>query len=299
MQTIKSDSLLGIYKEVIPFLLDTPEEIRSPRGQKVHEIIGAHIEISDPNCCIWEGGENTRPYPLQYLKDELRLYLSCTNSLDAFSNISKFWAHLSDDDSTINSAYGEIVYDKRLTNKEFDRVENYTDSGAQLHAALNKAVYTQFEWVMKSFEKDKDTRQAIMFVASPYYQYNGNKDFICTLNYHFIINSDNKLNMIVHRRSQDVMLGLIFDCPWEAVLQNIVLHEIKKFYPEVELGSYMLNCNSLHMYERNFLTFDNFSKDCTLMPKSLPIISDNYFMNKNIINRSYNGSDIFLNWIIN
>lgn len=295
---------MGIYNEAIPFLLNTPEEVRSPRGQKVHEIIGAHIEIYDPRFCIWTGADNTRPYPLQYLKDELCAYLACTNDLKDFANISKFWSQLSDDDETINSAYGEIVYDKKHTNKLYNSIKGELKSGWEQQCSWRDMVFTQFDWVIESFKKDKDTRQAIMFVASPYYQYEGNKDFICTLNYHFIIDSANRLKMIVNRRSQDIHFGMTFDIPWECVLQMIVLHEVQKIYPDVTLGSYQLNCNSLHMYERNFATYDGFVDD-SKYAEHIPNIKDNYFKHPVIMSKvsgkdvTYEGDDEFLTWLIN
>lgn len=305
MQTFSGNSMLDIYKQAVPFLLNTPEEIRSPRGQKVHEIIGAHIRIADPTCCLWNGGDNSREYPVQYLKDELTAYLACTDGLEDFKRISKFWGQLSDDAQTVNSAYGKIIYELRLTNKKFDADEGYFDTSLQLAELWQNAVFTQFNWVVESFKKDKDTRQAIMFVASPFFQYKDNKDFICTLNYHFIINSRNELDMIVNRRSQDIHFGMTFDIPWEAVLQMTILHEIQKFYPEVKLGSYMLNCNSLHMYERNFEIYNNFATDETLEECCIPEVKGNYFRLFEIDQRSrglnweYLGDDCFLNWLFN
>lgn len=298
MQTFKSHSLLGIYKQIVPFLLHTPEEIRSPRNQKIHEIINAHIQITEPNYCFWNSDSKTRPYPIQYLKDELKAYLSCTNSLEAFSSISKFWNKLSDDNETVNSAYGHIVNSLKLTNKEYE-ASNPFMSTQERKDTRNNSVFTQVEWVINSFKNDKDTRQAIMFVASPYFQYQGNKDFICTLNYHFIINAYNKLDMIVNRRSQDIMLGLTFDCPWEVVLQNMILYEIRKIYPEVDLGSYYLNCNSLHLYERNFEIFKDFVNDSSHVDMKLPEISNNYFMYYDIMHNAYFDNDPFLEWLFN
>lgn len=313
MQTFQGKSLLDIYKQAIPFLLNTPEEIRSPRGQKVHEILGAQIRIERPDICGWSAISRTRPYPVQYLKDELICYLACTNMLEDFGRISKFWYNLSDDDKTINSSYGQIVYEQKLTNKIFDSLEDEqathtnpapTMNRAYKHLAWRDQVFTQFDWVIQSFKKDKDTRQALMFVASPYYQCPGVKDFICTLNYHFIIDSNDRLNMIVNRRSQDIHFGMTFDMPWESVLMQIVLHEVKKMYPEVSLGAYMLNCNSLHMYDRNFDVYTEFADDESHFETCLPPITDNYFKNELIVKKAkgeevnYDGDDAFLQWLL-
>jgi thymidylate synthase len=304
MQTFTGKSLLDIYKQAIPFLLNTPEEVRSPRGQKVHEIIGAHIRIERPDICGWNEGAATRPYPVQYLKDELCAYLACDRSLKTFGGISKFWNQLSDDGETVNSAYGYLVNSLKQTNPVFDRVEPQLDTIMQLSMAWRDEVMTQMQWVVESFKNDKDTRQALMFVASPRFQYRGNKDFICTLNYHFIIDSNDRLNMIVNRRSQDIHFGMTFDVPWEAVLQQIVLYEVQQMYPEVSLGSYQLNCNSLHMYERNFDVYTDFAEDSTHVDTCLPPMNGNYFDNEYIKRKvngtldAYKGDDAFLQWLL-
>lgn len=304
MQTFEGNSLLDIYKQAVPFLLETPEEVRSPRGQKVHEILGAHIKINNPDICGWNQGSDTRPYPVEYLKNELIAYLACTNTLEDFERISKFWSNLSDDNLTINSSYGQLIYEQKFANKSFDLVEPQLETSMQLALAWEEEVFTQFQWVIESFKKDHDTRQAIMFVSSPYFQCKGVKDFICTLNYHFIIDGNERLNMIVNRRSQDIHFGLTFDMPWEAVVQHIVLHEVQKFYPQVTLGSYQLNCNSLHMYERNFEAYEGFAEDTTHCDTCLPPITDNYFMNELIVKRAkgeaviYEGNDAFLQWVL-
>lgn len=307
MQTFQGRSLLSIYKQAIPFLLDTPEEVRSPRGQKVHEIIGAHIKIERPDICGWNSGAKTRPYPIQYLKDELCAYLACDTSLDTFGKISKFWNKLSDDGATVNSAYGYIVNSLKLENKKFKEMERDVKHSAQAfkdtYVLWVKQTFTQMDWVIESFKKDKDTRQAIMFVASPFFQYEDNKDFICTLNYHFIIDSNDRLNMIVNRRSQDIHFGMTFDVPWEVVLQHIVLYEVRKFYPNVTLGTYQLNCNSLHMYERNFDLYRDFADDPSHIETCLPPIKRNYFNNQAILDKinndtNYTGDDAFLQWLL-
>lgn len=307
MQEFKKDTMLALYKDAVDVLLNNPEQVRAPRGQKIHEIIGAHIELTDPNACLWSGGDKTRPYPLQYLKDELAAYLSCKDDLDIFGKISKFWYQLSDDGETVNSSYGKIIYETKHSNKEFAGIEKDLTEFKDHFLAWRDKVSTQYEWVIESFEKDKDTRQAIMFVASPYYQYKGNRDFICTLNYHFIIDQDNKLNMIVNRRSQDIHFGMTFDIPWEVMVQNIVLHDVQKMYPEVTMGSYMLNCNSLHMYERNFDIYKDFCNDETLVARRLPAIKGNYFKDRDITASILGGDvdsnevnkDEFKKWVLN
>lgn len=281
--------IVDLYQQVADSLVRYPEQVRSPRDQEIREIIGANIQILNPMQCLWNTDCESRPYPLQYLKNELIAYLSCVNDTKTFANISSFWKKLEDFDGVINSAYGKIIYKDKFTNRAFDYVEPYLDSSIQLGSAWNDETFTQFQWVIESFRKDKDTRQAIMFVASPFYQYQNNKDFICTLNYHFIINQDNQLDLIVNRRSQDIHFGMTFDIPWEVVLQNIILYEVQKMYPEVTLGRYHLNCNSLHLYSRNFKIYENLMNDSTLQVQALPTMNGNYF--------EQNASDEFRTWL--
>lgn len=230
-------------------------DTKSPRGQKINFIQNCNFTILRP---ITVSGTESRPYNWDYAINEIKLYLSGDCSVESFSKISKFWSKLSNpDNSTINSNYGYRILHK------------------QINASFETDCKTQWDFCKKQLINDRDTRQALMFVSGQDVQFNNNKDFICTLSYMFDI-SDNKLNLTVSRRSQDLFYGFPYDYVWEVYLMNRMLSEIKEKYPELELGSYTLLCNNLHIYERNFEIFNKMKDDYASGNYTDHIITDHF-----------------------
>ena len=266
-----TESFAAAYKGCATTLLDFPEYVTTPRGQKINEIIDASIVICDPTMNLFVN--DVRSVPLKYLKDELKLYFSGTNSVEEFGNASKFWRQLSTDNKTVNSAYGYLLFKK-----------------------LNAHGKTQWQWMIDSLKADSDSRQALMYLGGTDYQYDGVKDFVCTTSYHMFIR-DNMLYMIVNRRSQDIFFGMTFDVPWELILMQCAVNELKKYYPNLGLGRYHLHCGSLHLYERNI---ESISKMLTgkILSASTPAIEESPILNTKLTNSEYIKADPFLTWLM-
>jgi thymidylate synthase len=90
-----------------------------------------------------------------------------------------------------------------------------------------------------------------MFFNQPKFQFEGNKDFVCTMYANFFIR-DNKLNMKIQMRSNDIFYGLTFDAPFFAFLQQSIHIKLLETYPDLELGTYYHFADNLHFYERHF-----------------------------------------------
>jgi hypothetical protein len=160
--------------------------------------------------------------------------------------------------------------------------------------------YSTLKVQMKHFDprariqllNDKDTRQALIFISTPSVQFDGNKDFICTLNYVFNIDEENKLHLTVNRRSQDLFFGLPYDYAFEFLLLYKMYNELKDLYPELEIGSYTMFCNNTHIYDRNKETFEKMLNDYknndividNIIDKVDQNIIKNYVLNKNFGN---------------
>ena len=223
---IKRRSFAEAYDSVLTALINDYEYITSPRGQKIKEIIGLQLEIENPYSNLFRN--SVRDLPLQYLADELYLYFNGSNSAEEFSNASTFWNKIKNEDGTVNSAYGYLIF------------KNPTKYGM-----------TQWEWAKQSLIKDEDSRQAVMHYNTPDHQYEGVKDFVCTMSNQFFIR-DNCLDMITYIRSQDWILGSTFDIPWFMLLMQCMRIELLPYYPNLELGKYIHFVGSCHLYERNF-----------------------------------------------
>lgn len=73
----------------------------------------------------------------------------------------------------------------------------------------------------------------------------------CTLSLHWFIR-ENKLHLIVSMRSNDVILGFTNDVFQFTMLQEAMMLELRKTYPELGLGNYYHNAGSMHIYDRHF-----------------------------------------------
>lgn len=254
---IVANTLADATKEVLDNLVNNYQYITSPRGQKIKEIIGTQIEIKNPYSNLFDN--EIRSLPREYLAEELFLYFSGSNSAKEFSKASKFWDKIKNEDGTVNSAYGHLIFNKNL--------ELYPLS--------------QWDWAKQSLIKDKDSRQAIMHYNKPIHQQMSIKDFVCTLSNQFFIR-DNKLHMISMMRSQDVYLGWPFDIVWFMTLIFIMRNDLLPYYPNLMIGKLIHQVGSIHLYERNFEMVEKMLQH-PFIPASfdMPSVDDNPILNPN------------------
>ena len=235
MKQITAEGLHDAYKKCLDLIYHRPEYISKPRGQKINEVLGLTVEILDPTINLFTN--KVRGIDRKYLSQEIALYYAGENGLFnknksglGFGKASKFWEKIANKDNTVNSAYGHLLFVEQEGERQ-----------------------SQWEWLLQSFKDDIDTRQAIAHINRPFHQYRENKDFVCTMSYHFFVRYG-KLHLHVHRRSQDLFFGLTYDAPWEMFLMQSMLRELQHIYPNIDLklGTYTLFIGSAHIYERNF-----------------------------------------------
>jgi thymidylate synthase len=191
----------------------------APRDLKVKEDLLTHLEL-DPRDCIADFKD--RPFNFKYFAGELAWYLKKDRDISYINNFSNFWKHITNPGTNeINSNYGALVFNE------------------------------QMEWAVENLRNDMNSRQAIMFFNRPDYQFEGNKDFVCTMYANFFIR-DNRLNMKLQMRSNDVFYGLTFDAPFFSFLHQSVYLILKDTYPNLEIGSYYHFADNMHFYERHF-----------------------------------------------
>ena len=190
----------------------------SPRGLAVKEIELTTLAL-DSTFSVADS--TARPFNWSYLCGEMAWYLQRDNHIGFIDHFSKFWQNIATPEGYVNSNYGTILFG------------------------------IQMEWAKEALLKDKNTRQAVCFVNSPRYQYDGNKDFVCTMYIIFWIR-DNRLNMKVQMRSNDVFYGLSYDAPFFAFVQQTMWLWIKEKYTDLELGTYYHSADNSHFYEKHF-----------------------------------------------
>lgn len=251
MKIYKEKTFAEAYKKILIDLIYSPENVVKPRDQQCNEFTNLGFEIDAENCLYHN---ERRSSQFKYIGAELIWYFSGRNDLKFIEKYAKFWKQVANEDDTLNSAYGNLLFTIR-----------------------NEHNLNQWQWAYNSLKSDKDTRQAIMHFNMPKHQHYTNKDFVCTLNAIFNIR-DNKLNMTLQMRSNDVVLGLPTDVAFFSLLQQQMYVQLKELYPDLELGKYTHISSSMHLYERNFkLAKDMLDHD--FISDKFPDISS-WFINK-------------------
>jgi len=272
-------SFAQAYQDALGELICHPQFVCNTRGHLVREILGAQIRIRNPYSNLFKN--KARDLPEEYLRKELLLYFNSIDDADKFIEASSVWKDLANSDGSVNSSYGYLIF-----------------------AEKNEEEVNQWQWALDSLIRDRDSRQAIMYLGRTRVQRQGMKDFICTISYQFFIR-EYKLWMVANRRSQDIHYGLTFDAPWEMLLMQQMRNHLLVRYPGLELGEYILNCGSLHMYEKN-LDLLRAMKSKDFMPHQTPKISPEFplitpngtpLFAKDSIEKIRHDEDPFLQWL--
>ena len=189
------------------------------------DVPGVSKEIINANLMLLDPTRNTmcscrRKMPVRYAVGELIWYNSKINTWKAIEPFSKFWKNISDDGEHVNSNYGYCIHEKF----NFD----------------------QWEMVKELLRNDKYSRQAIIHVKEPRNIIERpTKDLNCTIALQFLIRN-NKLDLIVTMRSNDIWLGLPYDVFNFTCMQIQMAMELG-----VDIGVYYHNVGSLHLYKRD------------------------------------------------
>jgi thymidylate synthase len=222
----------------------------APRGMPVREKTDYTFRVLNPV------NEPIRTYDAErnkviedYTRKEVELYNSCTNKASEFAKASKFWEKLANPDGTVNSAYGYLIWEHRSCGRPDHEFHERIQMGDYAYHS-SAGMRTPWEWAKQSLIADKDSRQAIVRFSLPQHQWMGNRDQVCTMHANFLIRED-KLNLSVVMRSNDLVLGLVYDMPWFVSLIDRMVDELKSTYPNLVKGTYTHTVHSLHIYEKN------------------------------------------------
>jgi len=253
----KFNNIHEAYLGVLADVYDNPDNICSPRGQRIREKMYYMFQIDEPKSETIVTKDSARNKIIaSYTSKECALYNSGTNKASDFAEASKFWLEIANPDETINSAYGYLIkHNKSHGNPKYELFKNLQSLGSEgvvdylIHNS-SSVMRTPWEWCVDALKSDKDTRQAILRFSLPEHFYKGNRDMTCTLDGNFHIR-DNKLLFRVHMRSNDLTLGLVYDLPWFISLAEDMVKELRPVYPDLELGQYTHIVDSIHIYDRD------------------------------------------------
>jgi thymidylate synthase len=130
--------------------------------------------------------------------------------------------------------------------------KNYSEDNGLFHGAYGLRTVDQYGPVVERLKNDPDSRQAVVTIWDPKLDLLPNKkDYPCTILHQFRIR-DNKLNMSVYMRSNDVWLGAAYDF-FQFTRVQIAMASVLGIKP----GKYTHHVGSLHIYEQHYDMAEN------------------------------------------
>jgi thymidylate synthase len=206
------------YVDLVKHVLEHGKEV-APRGMKTLEIEDAIIRIDDVfNTLPLEVGRGTVPG---------------IGAVEACQLLS-------------GTSFPDLVV---AVGPQF---ANYAEDNGLFHGAYGPRTAGQYDILIDRLTQDPDTRQAVATIWNPQLDLQGQKrDYPCTILHQFRIR-DNKLNMSVYMRSNDVWLGAAYDF-FQFTRVQIAMASVLGIEP----GKYAHHVGSLHIYEQHYTAADN------------------------------------------
>ena len=201
-----------VYDKLLISLLEEGKEV-SPRGMLTKELMQETFCIEDPNSSlIYIPGRN---FSLVHAIHESFLIFCDDNHVKVAGYFNKNIAQFSDDGTTLYGSYGHRIA-------------------------------TKMQGVLDKLKEDHDTRQALLTIHRVDDSIVKTKDPPCTITLQFTIR-DEKLNMHVYMRSNDIVWGTTYDVFVFTTIQKVFANTLG-----IPVGKYYHTATRLHMYERDF-----------------------------------------------
>jgi thymidylate synthase len=138
---------------------------------------------------------------------------------------------------------------------------NYTEDDGKFHGSYGTRTNGQYSVMIDRLKKDSYSRQCVVTIWNPERDMLEKKrDYPCTILHQFRIR-DNKLNMSVYMRSNDVWLGAAYDFFQFTRVQLAMCSVLG-----IEPGTYAHHVGSLHIYENNYEAADRLTKADSVEP---------------------------------
>jgi thymidylate synthase len=182
------------------------------------EILGAAVRISDPRKRLVVR-PSQKKWSVPFAMGEFLWYMRGENRLKTMAYYSRAIRAFSDDQETLNSAYGYRIFGR--------------------HDFIG---FDQWEAVKHKISFDPDSRQAVIHIRTPHDSQIETKDQPCTIALQFL-QRERKLHLIATMRSNDIILGTPYDIFSFTMMQEQMALELG-----LELGSYVHQVGSWHLY---------------------------------------------------
>jgi thymidylate synthase len=220
------------YVELLDAIMNEGEEVKGTR-----ELLEMTLHVNKD--CLYDFGA-VRPleHSLKYLQKELCWYLGGDRSAGRISEHAGLWDKIKNPDGTLNSNYGHLVFYSKTA-----------------HPSLGDVCLPAFEWAARALEKDWTTRQGMVTYNNGGYNFEGNRDYICSQHQAFYIRN-NALHCFVALRSSDAIYGLTYNMPWWQFVYQQMWHRLRKTYPNLQEVEISVIIYSAHIYEKHYELVD-------------------------------------------
>lgn len=214
---VVGDSIDECFEQWYEILSSDCEVTNSRDGEVAGEVLGATTILRKPTNNVMKS--SIRNLSMKYAVGEMLWYMSANNNLSEIQKYTKNWDRMSDDGKTVNSNYGYCI------RKKFG--------------------FNQWQTVIDELKVNPSSRRAVIHIKDASKKSFFSKDMNCTVYLQFLIR-DNKLNMYVSMRSNDIWLGFPYDVFQFTCMQILMSMELG-----IEVGEYVHSVGSLHLYQRN------------------------------------------------
>jgi thymidylate synthase len=242
-EPIVSNSLDDIYQKVASKILFSGEDVIA-RGLSFKECRFQHLVLTNPRNRIISN--DARKFSYKFAMAEFIWIMSGQCNLEMIGTYNKRIREFSDDGCTLHGAYGPRLRHWSLQHGDVDQLEN----------------------CFQRLRKDLYTRQASIVILDPAIDFTTpTKDVPCN-NYLQFLYRENKLDLVVYVRSNDLYLGFPYD-----IFEWTMLQEIFAKALNVELGQYHHLVGSLHIYTQDFEKFNKIIHT-QVSPQEMPPMPD-------------------------
>jgi deoxycytidylate deaminase/thymidylate synthase len=237
IRTIKAESANEAYiKACTMFQVTGGEAVFGRQKGEIYEEQYIAFDIANPRKCLVS--LPFRKLSRKYCAGEFALFMGKEQRVEAFEYYSTKWRDLNVD-GIVKSAYGWRIFTPRL------------------NEATGECT-SRFDYALTQLLENPQTKNAVIMMRDDSDNLDASrKDKCCTLYIQFFIRN-NRLDMTVAMRSSDYWFGLPYDLFWYSMLMQRMLYKYNAASAAiqdvpVELGSYMHICNSLHVYQKEWV----------------------------------------------
>jgi thymidylate synthase len=210
-------------------------QIIKTRNAETKEVM--HVTLEIENNLYSFPGIRDLSFILNYWRREWAWYMSGNRDGAYIGEYAKLWARIKNEDGSLNSNYGHLVF--------YNRTPHLGKITADIQTL------PPFEWAAQALEADINSRQGMVTYNTGAFNWVGNKDYICSQHQAFYIRRG-QLDCYIALRSSDAIFGLTYNMPWWSFVHQQLFKRLKRTYPSLRLGELKVTIYSAHIYKEHY-----------------------------------------------